>query len=66
MASTVPSAATGGRVHGLEGNVLVDALLGERALAYADLAVLAPFGYYGELDPGLQLIAGVSTLIDGL
>jgi hypothetical protein len=66
MASTVPSAATGGRVHGLEGNVLVDALLGERALAYVDLAVLAPFGYYGELDPGLQLIAGVSTLIDGL
>lgn len=64
MASLVESLATGGRVHGVEGNVLFDALLGEGLLAFVDLAVLVPMDYYGDLPPAFQAIGGLALRLD--
>ena len=62
MASTEPSLATGGRLYGLEGNMIVDMLFAERFLALLDVAVLAPLDYYGSLEAGVQAILGITVL----
>ncbi|MEL6189697.1 MAG: hypothetical protein AAFU79_34170, partial [Myxococcota bacterium] len=62
MGSTVPSEATGGRVYGMEGDIAVDWLIAPGILASIDLAAFVPMDYYGDLDVGLQAIAGFTAL----
>lgn len=61
MGSTVPSVATSGQLYGVEGNLAVDGELGERVLVFLDLAAFVPMSYFGDLDPGLQGVVGITV-----